>query len=103
METGFWPSGEIDHISGCRIDNRMRNMRDVTSSDNGKNSALSSINKSGFTGVHWNKRCSKWVANIGVNGKNKYLGSFPDINEAIAARAAANIKFGYHENHGRHK
>ena len=36
-----------------------------------------------------------------INGKHKNLGVFKNKEEAIAARAASNIKYNFHENHGR--
>lgn len=98
---GSFPANNIDHINQKRNDNRWENLRDVTQRENIRNSTLRSDNTSGFTGVCWNKRKSKWAAQIQVDGKNKNLGLFSDINDAIAARKAANIKHGFHENHGK--
>jgi hypothetical protein len=53
------------------------------------NRRVPSKNTSGYRGVRWCKRDKLWVATIGINGKTKSLGSFKDINEAIAARLAA--------------
>jgi hypothetical protein len=41
------------------------------------------------------------VARISKNGKRKTIGSFKSKDEAIEARAKANLKYGYHVNHGR--
>jgi hypothetical protein len=101
MYHGAWPRGEIDHINGIRDDNRVNNLRDVTSSENGKNSALRSDNYSGAIGVSWNSTTKKWEPTIGVNGRSKYLGRFKCKSDAIAARKKAEIKYGYHPNHGR--
>ena len=43
-------------------------------------------NKSGYVGVIWNIRDKRWVANIGVNGKQVRIGSFKDKIEAVLAR-----------------
>jgi hypothetical protein len=51
-------------------------------------------NTSGAVGVHWNKRDKRWVAQIRVNNKTLSLGYFKDINDAIAARKAAEIEYG---------
>ena len=39
-----------------------------------------------YTGVYWDKKNSKWIAQIGFKGKTHHLGSFSNIADAIAAR-----------------
>ncbi len=95
------PSGEIDHINGDRTDNRICNLRDVTSAGNSCNRRRQDRNTSGVTGVAWDKRASRWQARIGLNGKQKYLGYFDSLDEAVAARKAAELELGFHPNHGR--
>ena len=95
-----WPRGQIDHINGNRSDNRLVNLRDVSQSVNGKNQRMSKANKSGFTGVFWCRRDQKWVAQITANKKYYYLGAFTKIEDAVSARIAAQIKHGFHKNHG---
>ena len=98
---GSWPSGEIDHINGNRSDNRIENLRDVTSSQNGRNKRVSSANTSGVTGVTWFKSRNKWVAAMNMNGKRIHLGYFETIDDAAKARKSADTIHGFHENHGR--
>lgn len=86
MVYGYWPT-EIDHINRCRSDNRLRNLRDVSHSDNLYNSPIYRNNRSGFKGVFWNAKNGNWIATLGR--KPNYLGSFPCIGKAIAARHAA--------------
>ena len=45
-----------------------------------------SSNTSGYTGVYQNKRTGKWVAQITFKGKTYCLGTYEDIQEAVAAR-----------------
>ena len=102
MATGAWPEGVIDHIDGDPLNNRIDNLRDVTLGENQKNQKLHSTNTSGVVCVSWSKKSSKWAAEIGVgNNKNIKLGSFTDKADAIAARQAAEIEYGFHANHGR--
>tara|TARA_R110000737_G_C14381721_1_gene450659 strand:+ start:138 stop:686 length:549 start_codon:yes stop_codon:yes gene_type:complete len=101
MVHGKWPADQIDHINGIRGENRIENLREVTNAENMRNAAMPRINTSGVVGVHWYEKNGRWVAQIKANGKTKHLGSFIDKADAIAARAAAEIEYGYHENHGR--
>jgi hypothetical protein len=95
------PISQIDHINGDRADNRIENLRIASAAENSKNRARRNDNKSGVTGVTWDKGTNKWRACIRVNHKTQYLGVFPDIEAAVAARKAAELKLGFHANHGR--
>ena len=97
-----WPKSHLDHINGCRSDNRMVNLRMVSDQANARNQKRYSSNTSGVTGVQWHKAAAKWTANIrSDHGRNLYLGLFDDFNDAVSARKAAEVRLGYHPNHGR--
>lgn len=91
----------IDHINGSTIDNRISNLRSVSQAENAKNLKKYKNNTTGIPGVHWHKSQSRWQSSIGVNGKLIYLGSFTDIDCAIEARKEAEVKYGFHQNHGK--
>lgn len=95
---GEWPAKHIDHINHLKTDNRIINLRQVSSQENGKNQKFYISNTSGAIGV--SRHYGKWVANITVNGKRIYLGRFMEIEDAIVVRKKAEIKYGFHENHG---
>lgn len=97
---GEFPIHEIDHTNGKRDDNRIVNLRAVTSSENSKNSKIRSTNTSGITGVSWCKNSNKWMVQISDNKKQINLGRFSDKFEAICARKSAENRLGYHPNHG---
>ena len=97
----IWPSEQIDHINGIRTDNRIINLRNVSNQENLKNQAINIKNTSGTIGVSWSKQSNKWIAQIKVNGKQKHLGYFTNIENAISARKQAEIDCGFHPNHGR--
>lgn len=99
--TGFFPDGEMDHINGVRDDNRWCNLRTVSRTDNSKNKKLYSNNASGFNGVNWYKPYNTWVAKIRINRKDKHLGYYDSLLNAVAARISANARYGFHDNHGR--
>ena len=98
---GVFPKVAIDHIKHFRADNRFKSLRSVSNSENGKNKSKHKNNKSGFTGVYWSKQKQKWFSSIRVEYKQIHLGFFDDKQEAISARKAANIKYGFHNNHGK--
>lgn len=100
MVYGEWAE-EIDHIHGVKDDNRISELRAVTHVQNGRNKKRPSTNTSGVVGVRWNKRRQKWHARITVGGNQNHLGLFTDFDEAVAARKVAEVKYGFHENHGR--
>jgi hypothetical protein len=95
-----WPS-ELDHIDGDRGNNRLCNLRAVTSSENNRNRSLPCTNTSGRIGVFWHARYNCWRAQIKVGGHQTNLGSFKHKHDAIASREAAERKHGFHPNHGR--
>jgi hypothetical protein len=85
---------EIDHINGDSLDNRKENLRIVTHQHNMMNQrVLPSNNTSGEIGVTWNKRVGRWDAQLKLNGKHIYLGTYDNIEDAIAARKNGEIKY----------
>lgn len=86
---GEWPKLNIDHINRNPSDNRLVNLRDVTNKQNMQNAGKYSHNTSGHPGVSWYKQKSKWRARITHNQKQIHLGYFSILEEAIAARKAA--------------
>lgn len=99
---GEWPVAYIDHINGVRHDNRIANLRCVSRAENQMNITLPSNNTSGVIGVAWSASKKKWSAQIGTGGRVFNLGRYDRIEDAIAARKAAERRLGFHPNHGRH-
>ena len=50
-------------------------------------------NAVGIKGVYWFKREQRWMPEITVNGKKITLGRYQNIEDAIAARKAAELKY----------
>jgi len=98
---GVWPADEVDHINGIKDDNRLTNLRVVSSTENSRNIAKRNTNTSGVIGVTWDKARAKWKVMIGVNRKNVNIGRYTSLKEATGARHDAEVKYGFHTNHGR--
>ena len=99
MQTGEDPS-IIDHIDHNRSNNAWSNLRNIQRKDHNKNLGRSIKNKSGITGVYFNKSVKKWVAQCKVNGYTHYIGSYLDINDAGQAVLEFRMKHDFHKNHG---
>lgn len=85
---GEWPKQTIDHINGDPADNRLANLRDVDmrAQQQNKVNALST-NRVGVLGVH--VYGDRYRAQIGLDGRLHYLGTFDTVAEAQAAYLAA--------------
>jgi hypothetical protein len=90
---GHFPKSVIDHKNRIASDNRLSNLRDVSQTDNAQNIGLPRHNKSGHLGVSWIKTHKSWTVYIKVDGKNKWLGYYKDIEQAVAARKAGEAKY----------
>lgn len=90
-----------DHISGDILDNRKCNLRLCTIAENNRNARTPITNTTGYKGVSYHKHNDRYVAQINVNGKLKYLGSFNTPEEAHVAYCEASKK--YHGEFGRTK
>jgi len=101
LHHGKWPAAEIDHLNGDRMDNRIANLRAVNFGENCKNQKRSLRNTSGVTGVHFNRNLQVWIASIKHCGRAVHLGCFKNFADAVSARKAAEVTYGYHPNHGR--
>lgn len=78
-------SGEPDHISGDKLDNRRGNLRPSTHQLNSFNRGKNKNNTSGYKGVTFVKRIGRWAAAIKMNGKRYHLGYFTDPKEGSDA------------------
>ena len=95
LHYGDWPKDQLDHINGVRDDNRIENLREVTSQQNNFNRKPNSNSTSNYKGVSWCKRDKVWVSQIVVSGKNTRLGNFrSEIEAATAYDNAARVAHG---------
>ena len=84
----------VDHKNCDKLDNRVENLRICTQSDNCKNQIIKSNNKSGFKGVSWDKRASRWSVFITHNYKHIFGGYF--TNKIEAAKKYNELAHKYH-------
>lgn len=94
-----WPPSQVDHKNGKRSDNRRRNLRLASHSQNQTNRGPAS-NQTGHTGVYLNAKTGRYYASINKNKKYHYLGSFDSLEDAVGARVAAEKKL--HKNFAQH-
>jgi len=92
---------QVDHINHVRDDNRWSNLRAATATTNAQNRSQRSDNKSGVTGVFYELGKCKWRARVMTGGKTIDLGHFDTLQAATKARLRAEIKYGFHPNHGK--
>jgi hypothetical protein len=84
---GKWPDHQIDHINRIRDDNRIENLRDVPGVVNANNKGHYRNNTTGFKGV--TIKNGRFIAQITIAGKCKYLGSFDTAEKASDAYQTA--------------
>jgi hypothetical protein len=71
----------IDHKDNNTLDNRKANLRRTINEDNNKNrKARNTNNKTGYRNVCYTN--GRYIVQLQINGKNKALGSFDDVDEA---------------------
>jgi len=91
FEVGSFPKETVDHINNARADNRWENLRECSVAENNRNAGPLNTNTSGFKGVFTATNGKTWFAQIGVEGAQRYLGSFPTKEEAAEAYDAAAV------------
>ena len=73
----------VDHKEHNTLDNRKKNLRICTDLDNNKHrSGINKNNTSGYRNVTWDKSSNKWIVQLQINGKNKTIGKFDNVDEA---------------------
>lgn len=77
------PDGlDTDHKNGDGLDNRRRNLRPATRTQNMRNAAKYACNGSGYKGVSFRRDTGGWRARIRVNGKLIDLGTHETLEDA---------------------
>jgi len=81
---------DVDHINSIKDDNRLENLRYVTSRQN-------NLYKENTKGYHYCKSTGKWKSEASINGRKKFLGRFVTEEEAYQAYHNA-IKYSINKN-----
>lgn len=84
---GKWPSGDLDHINGCPLDNRIENLRIATNPQNQANRRRDR-GKDTPKGVR-RLPSGRFQERISVSKELHHLGTFDTAEEAQAAYIAA--------------
>ena len=93
--TGAPKGMDVDHWDHDGLNNTRKNLRVCTRSNNQGNRGMQKNNKTGYKGVVWHKHRKKYQAQINLNHKIRYLGSFDSpIEAAIAYNEKAVELFG---------
>jgi hypothetical protein len=96
---GEWPA-VIDHIDGDKHNNRIENLRSVTTTENNRNRPKDVRNTSGHTGVRWCRVAGRWVMQIRRGKDNRISRTFRSKEDALNAYAEWKRALGYTERHG---
>jgi len=75
----------VDHRDRDGLNNTRSNLRQVTHQQNMQNRSIDRRNKTGVSGVSWNKAMSMWRVFVG----RAYIGRFLNFDDAVAARKSA--------------
>lgn len=86
------PGAEIDHIDGNPSNNKWSNLRLATAQQNKRNMRRPDSNTSGVKGVTFRRNRGQWQAQMSVDNRCVYLGSFERFEDAVNARRAAEQK-----------
>jgi hypothetical protein len=90
MQTGAWPTDEIDHANRQPLDNRWANLRAATRSEQTQNR----VRRKAFPlPVGVKKRYNRFEARIAIDKKRIYLGMFATAEEAHQAYLRARERY----------
>lgn len=82
----YWHNGYlpdiVDHIDRNSLNNNIENLRELTNSENLRNSDKRRKGSSIYKGVSWHKKAKKWIAYFFINNKLNHLGLFENQDDA---------------------
>jgi len=92
MQNGYTDDLTLDRYPDLDGNYEPSNCRWADQVAQANNRRMRKDNTSGHPGVHFHKPTMRWHARICINGKWVHLGSFDDIDDAIAVRIAATAR-----------
>lgn len=102
LHTGAWPVGEIDHIDGDGSNNRIANLRVVSSSQNKMNRGRQRNNTSGEAGACFDIALSRWRVSVAaISTKRQSWYASHKVSAILAARLIRRLLHGSFERSGR--
>jgi len=82
----YWHNGYlpdiVDHKDRNSLNNNIENLRELTNSQNLRNSNKRKKGSSIYKGVSWHKQAKKWIAYFYINNKLNHLGLFENEDDA---------------------
>jgi hypothetical protein len=82
----YWHNGYlpdiVDHKDRNSLNNNIENLRELTNSQNLRNSDKRKKGSSIYKGVSWHKQAKKWIAYFYINNKLNHLGLFENEDDA---------------------
>lgn len=82
---GEWPESFIDHVDGDTLNNKVENLREATSRENGLNRIPKKRGSSEYLGVCWHNQAKKWLVRGKLPNKRIHLGLFMEEKQAAEA------------------
>jgi hypothetical protein len=92
---GYFPETDLDHKDKNKSNNKINNLREASRQCNMRNVGNFKHNKSGVKGVYLDYHKNKWVAQVTIENKQFYLGSYEDFDEAVCTRLAVEQCLGW--------
>ena len=86
---GEWGRPLIDHRDGNPLNNRWRNLRLASHTNNAANRPRLRSNTSGCAGIAFDRRSGQWIARVSKGERDYFLGCFPTNAAAHEAYATA--------------
>lgn len=83
----------IDHKDRNPLNNQRSNLRRATYRNNSNNSVARTNNKVGVRCVHWSEAKQRFIVQVSVDGKRKWVGAFRTVEEAAEVAAKAQKKY----------